>query len=247
MLDINGAKVNLFKTIDSTNTEAQRIIANQNIDTPIWIISEIQTDGRGRGKNLWLSEEGNFFASLIIPIEWSLNILPLLSCVIALSVYESILNFCNKKDDLKIKWPNDILYKEKKISGILIENQISKEEKFSIIGIGVNINSSPNHLNYETTYLNNLSNNGQISPMKFFSILKEKTHNNMNKFDPGYVDYFIEKVSQVSRKIGEEITIIDCNKAKKAIFKGYTNNYEIILDINGKISKLSSGEISITN
>ena len=247
MLNINEAKVNFFKTIDSTNNEAQRIIENQIIDSPFWIIAESQNNGRGRGKNSWISEEGNFFATLVTPIEWDLKLFPMLSCIVALSVYESILNFCNDQHSLKIKWPNDILFNDKKISGILIENQISKKDKFSIIGIGVNIKSSPNNLDYETTHLNNISINKKINPMEFFFILKEKMHNNINNFNSNSVEYFIKKITKKSWKIGKEIIFIDKNENKKALFIGFTNNYEIILDINGEISNLSSGEIAILN
>ena len=247
MLNINNTKVILFKTIDSTNNEAQRIIENKNIDSPIWIISESQKNGRGRSNNLWISKKGNFFGTLIIPIVWDLNILPILSCVVALSVHESILNFCTNREDLKIKWPNDILFQDKKISGILIENQISKKEKFSIIGIGVNINSSPTDLNYQTIYLNGISANKKITSMDFFNVLKEKIHNNINRFDLSSLNYFIKEISSKSWKIGEEIYFIDTGITKKNIFKGLSKNYEIILDINGEISILSSGEIAIIN
>ena len=247
MLNINDANVILFKTIDSTNNEAQRIIENRNIDSPIWIISESQKNGRGRSNNLWISKKGNFFGTLITPIEWDLNILPILSCVVALSVHESILNFCTNRENLKIKWPNDILFQDKKISGILIENQISKKEKFSIIGIGVNINSSPTDLNYQTIYLNGISANKKITSMDFFNVLKEKIHNNINRFDLSSLNYFIKEISSKSWKIGEEIYFIDTGITKKAIFKGLSKNYEIILDINGEISILSSGEIAIIN
>ena len=247
MLNINNTKVILFKTIDSTNNEAQRIIENKNIDSPIWIISESQKNGRGRSNNLWISKKGNFFGTLITPIEWDLNILPILSCVVALSVHESILNFCTNREDLKIKWPNDILFQDKKISGILMENQISKKEKFSIIGIGVNINSSPTDLNYQTIYLNGISANKKITSMDFFNVLKEKIHNNINRFDLSSLNYFIKEISSKSWKIGEEIYFIDTGITKKAIFKGLSKNYEIILDINGEISILSSGEIAIIN
>ena len=247
MLNINDANVILFKTIDSTNNEAQRIIENRNIDSPIWIISESQKNGRGRSNNLWISKKGNFFGTLITPIEWDLNILPILSCVVALSVHESILNFCTNRENLKIKWPNDILFQDKKISGILIENQISKKEKFSIIGIGVNINSSPTDLNYQTIYLNGISANKKITSMDFFNVLKEKIHNNINRFDLSSLNYFIKEISLKSWKIEEEIYFIDMGITKKAIFKGLSKNYEIMLDISGEISILSSGEIAIIN
>ncbi len=63
----NGEIINLLK-IDSTNTEAHRLLKKRKILTPLWIVAKEQTGGKGRGGKKWISNKGNLFATLILPI-----------------------------------------------------------------------------------------------------------------------------------------------------------------------------------
>ena len=96
MININNAEVKLFNEIDSTNSIAlEHLNTISGISDPIWFRAKAQTKGRGRNKNSWVSEEGNLFTTLLIPISWKLNIMPMLSCVIAASVHQTVrLNPC---------------------------------------------------------------------------------------------------------------------------------------------------------
>tara|TARA_B110001454_G_scaffold7679_1_gene7361 strand:- start:1928 stop:2671 length:744 start_codon:yes stop_codon:yes gene_type:complete len=246
MLNIKDAKVKSFDTIDSTNSEAHRILNNNNLKEPLWILTSSQTSGRGRNSNSWISEKGNLFVSLVIPIVWNIRILPMLSCVIALSVYETISQFVNDTKLLKIKWPNDILFDDAKISGILIENQISELNKYSVIGIGVNINTSPDKLDYKTQNLKAISSKTDFEIYDFFISLKECLHKNLNIFGEDSLDYFNNTVLKNAWRIGENIIFKEGINQREAKFVGFTKNYEIVLEIEGEVLNLSSGEISIT-
>ena len=171
----------------------------------------------------------------------------MLSCVIALSVYEAISQFVNDAKLLKIKWPNDILFDNEKISGILIENEISGFNKYSVIGIGVNINSSPDNLDYKTQNLKSISSTTDFKIYDFFISLKECLDRNLNSFNENNLEYFRNNVLKNAWGVGKDILFNDGTNQKKAKFVGFTRNYEIILDIEGEILNLSSGEISITS
>ena len=205
MLNIKDAKVKSFDIIDSTNSEALRILHNNNLNEPLWILASSQSKGRGRNKNSWVSEKGNLFTSLIIPIKWKIRILPMLSCVIALSVYEAISQFVNDAKLLKIKWPNDILFDNEKISGILIENEISGFNKYSVIGIGVNINSSPDNLDYKTQNLKSISSTTDFKIYDFFISLKECLDRNLNSFNENNLEYFRNNVLKNAWGVGKDI------------------------------------------
>ena len=148
----NGEIINLLQ-VDSTNTEAQRLLKKKKISSPLWIVAEEQTSGKGRGENKWVSNKGNLFASLIFPISFNLKNLPILSCAVSLATFECLEFFIKDDQFLKIKWPNDILFKDSKLSGILIENSLSADLNYSIIGIGINVYSSPSKLNHLTSSL----------------------------------------------------------------------------------------------
>ena len=94
-----------------------------------------------------------------------------------------IKNILKKKINsfITIKKPNDILLNKKKVCGILQEIIFKKEKKFLIVGIGINISSSPVFINYETTYLNNYSKK-KINKIQLFNEIKKKYENNLNYF-----------------------------------------------------------------
>ncbi len=96
------------------------------------IIADTQTEGKGRRGNEWQSPTGNLYMTFIVkPDEEQMKALPFLC---ALAVYEAV-----KHDDVKLKWPNDILFKGKKLGGVLIE----REGDAALCGIGINVASAP--------------------------------------------------------------------------------------------------------
>ena len=246
MLDIKNAQLKLFNETDSTNTQALNLLKSKNGNCePTWFRANIQTHGRGRNKSTWISEKGNLFITLLTPMIWPVNIIPMLSCVVAVTIHESIKSFLPDGDLLKIKWPNDILYKNSKISGILIENQINGDSKYSIIGIGVNIFSSPSNLEYSTICLGNLAPNSKELLEQFFIKLKERLHKNLNLFNENSVSYFLEYALSNLWNLNKDVEFNNSGSIHKGKLIGLSNNYEIILDIDRKNRTFNSGEISI--
>ena len=246
MININNAEVKLFNEIDSTNSEALEHLKIKNqINDPMWFRANTQKKGRGRNKNNWVSDQGNLFVTLLTPITWNINIIPMLSCVIAVSIHESVSLFLKNKDSLKIKWPNDILFNNSKLSGVLIENQLSGDSKFSIIGIGMNIMSSPNNLNRQTICLNDLALNTENLLENYFDALKEKIHINLNSFNENSISYFREYALSKLWKLNKDVEFNHSERVQNGTLIGLSNNYEIELEIDKQIKKFNSGEISI--
>ena len=116
---------------NSTNTLLKQLAAEGN--PPEFIYTGYQKAGRGQTGNSWESEEGkNLLCSILLPPNKDLYFLN-----IAVSV--AIIRLIGEQ--LTIKWPNDIYYNDKKLAGILLENAIvGSEIKYSIAGIGLNVN-----------------------------------------------------------------------------------------------------------
>ena len=93
--------------------------------------------GRGRRGRVWHSMKGNLFLSLAF--EYKLESVGHLVIISALSLWQTIKN-CAPTTNVKIKWPNDILLNNAKVSGMLLEKG---EGDYIIIGIGVNIKQAP--------------------------------------------------------------------------------------------------------
>lgn len=136
----------------STNDEASRLIQAGHVMEGTTVITHHQTAGRGQRGNTWISEEGK---NLTFSIVLRPSVLPVkdqfyLNMAIALGVYDYLQDIF--KDHVKIKWPNDILVKGKKVCGILIENQVSGQQiQHSIVGVGLNVNQEIFSLEYATS------------------------------------------------------------------------------------------------
>tara|TARA_Y100001970_G_scaffold173688_1_gene212102 strand:- start:767 stop:1282 length:516 start_codon:yes stop_codon:yes gene_type:complete len=138
-----------FNSVTSTNDIAIKKI-RQKIISGI-IIAKKQTKGRGRYGNKWISMKNNLFMSIFFRINNNINLhkLTYYCCKI---VRKSLTELVNCK--ITIKKPNDLLIKKKKICGILQETLFYKNNKYAIIGVGINIDNSPNITDYPTSYLN---------------------------------------------------------------------------------------------
>jgi len=147
--------------IDSTNSEAIRLAKTGIMGNHI-ILAKRQTSGRGRNNKYWHSCDGNLYFSLLLDIDAQTSNEPQLSIVTGLAVYETI-KFVAKKSfaklDCKLKWPNDILIGDKKLSGILLEsinvitNKPKLQKKYLIIGVGINVITNPTDIHRECTNL----------------------------------------------------------------------------------------------
>lgn len=125
----------------STNDEASQLIQANRAPEGTLVITNNQTAGRGQRSNVWLAESGkNFTFSIVLkPSFLLIKDQFLLNIAVSLGIADYLFEVL--KEPVKIKWPNDIIVRDKKICGILIENQISGQlMRNCIVGIGLNVN-----------------------------------------------------------------------------------------------------------
>ena len=159
---------------NSTNEFCINLIKN-NISTDGIVSAEIQTNGRGRYGNKWISKKGNIFLSFYKKIKLQRDIIKY-----QYKVLKIVKNFLIKKglkeQNIQIKDPNDILINNKKVCGILVESYKNNKSLFVIAGIGLNLVSSPNLKKYKTTFLNKYLKK-KVNKLDFLEFLKK----NFNK------------------------------------------------------------------
>ena len=145
-----------FATIDSTNEEARRLAAKGEAG-PIWIRADRQTAGRGRRGRAWDSPNGNLAATLFLRPSKSAAESAQLSFVAALAASDAIASFA-PRNDIKLKWPNDVLADGKKIAGILLESASTGDAPptWLAIGIGINLAQFPTETEFPATSLSAL-------------------------------------------------------------------------------------------
>lgn len=131
------------KTLASTNTYLREQIAStkEKIKPFTIVYTNYQTSGRGQQTNKWESEKGkNLLMSILLYPQLEPGKQFLITEWISLSITDFLINTIGLKE-IKIKWPNDIYVKDKKIAGVLIEHNLDATNiNYSIIGIGLNIN-----------------------------------------------------------------------------------------------------------
>jgi len=144
----------VYKNVNSTNDLAIKIIKNSNNKSGM-VIADRQKKGRGRYGKKWCSYKGNLFVTIFFSfdkINVSLKKMTHLNC----SLIKKLLSFYYKKK-ISIKIPNDLLIDKKKISGILQEIIKKDNNKYIIVGIGINLIKNPKIKNYPTTNLAEVS------------------------------------------------------------------------------------------
>lgn len=140
-------------SVDSTNAEAMRQLAAGETG-PLWIVADKQTAGRGRCGRTWSSQPGNLLASYLTVLAGSQPRAYQISLVAGVAVAETIRSVISPTApglDLRLKWPNDVLIRQKdrpghwaKAGGILVESTQSIAVDLAVvIGIGLNLVSNP--------------------------------------------------------------------------------------------------------
>lgn len=129
-----------IKATGSTNHRLKEESEKQVLDEGTTIVAEFQTAGKGQRGNRWESEAGkNITCSMILyprflPVKQQF----LLSEAVALGLKDAVERYLRP---VEVKWPNDIYYCDRKLAGILIENELTGQSlDKAIIGIGLNVN-----------------------------------------------------------------------------------------------------------
>ena len=242
-MNIKNAEIINLLQVDSTNIEAQRLLKKKKILNPVWIVAKEQISGKGRGGKKWVSSKGNLFASLILPISFNIKNLPILSCAVSLATFECIKYFKNDDHFLKIKWPNDILFKDSKLSGILIENSLSTDLNYSIIGIGINVNSSPSKLDHSTSSLKSIIGEAiDLEPV--LAQLSNSLDKYLGKLESGNLEDLLAEYTLKTWRLNEEVQFSAGKDSYIGTISSINNNFEIEISINNKIKRFNSGELS---
>lgn len=131
-----------FSRLESTNVAAENWVLGERPPEGSAVLADYQLKGQGMAGNTWESKVGkNLLVSFILYPKF----LPagdqfMINKIVSLAVKECVRNLL-PRDDLSVKWPNDVLAGNRKIAGILSRNSIKGQEiEYTIAGIGLNVN-----------------------------------------------------------------------------------------------------------
>jgi BirA family biotin operon repressor/biotin-[acetyl-CoA-carboxylase] ligase len=132
----DGIRLIRFAALDSTNEEARRLAAKGD-NGPVWIAARVQSKGRGRRGNSWISEPGNLFATHLLAAPHATA--AQLGFAASLAAADTITAYASTTR-VHLKWPNDVLLDDRKVAGILLE---TVGPDVVAIGIGINLAHHP--------------------------------------------------------------------------------------------------------
>lgn len=126
--------------VSSTNSFMKDISKEKEISEGVVVWADFQTNGRGQVGTAWESESAKnlLFSIVLYPDFIEIKEQFIISQIASLAIKELLEKYV---DDISIKWPNDVYWKDRKICGMLVENDLLNDKIYrSVIGIGININ-----------------------------------------------------------------------------------------------------------
>jgi BirA family biotin operon repressor/biotin-[acetyl-CoA-carboxylase] ligase len=131
--------------VDSTNAEARRR-AEAGEPGPLWITAARQTEGRGRRGRRWETAPGNLAATLLTVLDRPPAEAAGVSFVAALAIADLARAYVPPAM-VRLKWPNDVLLRKEKLSGVLIETgTLANGGAWLALGIGINLATAPSNV-----------------------------------------------------------------------------------------------------
>ncbi|MDH5666174.1 MAG: biotin--[acetyl-CoA-carboxylase] ligase [Nitrosopumilus sp.] len=131
-----GQQAYYFDSIDSTQNQALKM-ADDPVNAGAVIVAAKQTGGRGRSGRKWVSPKGGIWISIILQPKFDISITTLFPIASALALSIAIEKIFSIKP--KLKWPNDLTIKGKKVAGMLVDVSLeSNKIENLVLGVGIN-------------------------------------------------------------------------------------------------------------
>ncbi len=209
-------KIYYYRKVSSTMDIAKEIVIKNPNEDKILILAEQQTHGRGRIQRKWFSPKGGLYFSLILKPQVSPQEIFFINYIFSSCVTETI-----RKDfsiQVTTKWPNDVVFKDKKICGILVETDTEIDKvNWVIVGVGVNLNIPQKfftqHKLNATSVLSITKQKVDIT--KFLISLFQTVEKYYELFEQKKFDMIIQKWYSFSSTIGQKVKILTQNNIIK--------------------------------
>jgi len=238
--------IRIFEATDSTNIEAFNLAAAGAPEGSI-VIADRQKAGKGRMGRAWSSPAGkNVYISVILRPGIPPYLAPRLTIVTAVALSDTLIE--SGVPGHRIKWPNDILVGDKKISGILTEMKGDTDSiEFIITGIGININASladyPPELHSTVTSLNIILNR-TTDRNDFTALLLSNLEKYYNRFLMGEFSGILSTWKERADIINREIKVQQFNETFTGRVIDLNEDGNLLVDTGMEIKTVNSGDIN---
>ena len=235
----------VYKTIDSTNTQAKLAADAGRYKSAVFIASE-QTAGRGRLGRSFISEGGKgLYLSILVggplPSDFALSLTTYMA-VVASRAIEALTN-----TNPQIKWVNDLYLGGKKLSGILTEGKASSDGlslEYAVVGIGINLKkqSFDDEVRKIATTLEDEFGE-EVDVNALASLIVKEFFEDISLTGS---EEIAKEYKERSFLVGERVTVIKPTTSYEALVTDITDKCELVLSLgDGTKEILSTGEVSV--
>ena len=240
----NAASFDIFSTIDSTN----RIAAAKAVAGGAhgyFCLAEQQTAGRGRRGRSWLSPFGrNVYLSLVWEFQDGAAALEGLSLAVGVVLVEVLEAF--GVSAARLKWPNDVLYDDKKLAGILLEMHGDPAGICQVvIGIGVNLDFGAEGLEVDQPATDLASIVGVVDRNQFIATLLVRLQGGLGDFGLGGFPVFRQRWLQLDAFVDQPVSLHMGDQCLDGLARGVDNSGALQLELAGELKSFSGGELSL--
>jgi BirA family biotin operon repressor/biotin-[acetyl-CoA-carboxylase] ligase len=232
-----GCQIHYFPEVTSTMNIA-RELARKNCPDLTVVIAGRQTKGRGRLKRRWLSEDGGLYFTMVlrpqIPVQLSFRVNFLASLTLARVIRKMF------QIEAAVKWPNDILVDEMKISGMLSELEAEADRVYFIsIGMGINVNNDPSGAEPGASSLKKIMNR-EVSKKDLMAHFLAAFGSRMKEIDSADI---ISEWKKYTLTLGRTVRIVTRREESEGLAVDVDENGALVLELaDGTQKKIVYGD-----
>lgn len=239
---ILGKKIYYFDSLSSTMDIATQLGIKRAPEGSL-VLAESQTKGRGRLGRTWFSPKyKGIYLSLILRPKMLLSQATIFTLLSAVSICEAVKESVGEVAN--IKWPNDILFNNKKLGGILTELSAETDKiNFVVIGIGLNVNSEKKDLTSGAVSLKSVKKTN-IDRVALLQEILRKLENNYLLLQHKGADAIISKWREYNITLGRRIKVY----SQKEHYEGEAVDIDkdgglLLRNDHGLIQKITAGDV----
>lgn len=241
-----GKRFYCYEEINSTNTRAKQL-ADEGAEHGTVVVSEIQTQGRGRRGRQWTSRRGEgIWFSLILKPDIPPEKASTLTLVTALAVVGAIRQVTGTQP--LIKWPNDVVLSGKKVCGILTELSAQIDYvNHIVVGIGINVKERefPEEFAGSATTLMEEGAKPFLRAELLMAVLEEFEHYYELYLETLDMGLMLEEYNQYLVNRNQPVKVLDPAGEYQGVAIRINRRGELLVEREGSIVPVSSGEVSV--
>lgn len=237
--------VELIPIIDSTNQYLLDRV--DELESGAVCLAEYQAKGRGRRGREWVSPFGsNLYMSMFWRLDAGMAAAMGLSLVVGVAIVEALEEL--GLNDVKLKWPNDLYYQDRKLAGILVEmsGQAGGAANL-VIGMGMNLMMSEQTegITQPWASLSEVANESSIDRNQLAITMINTLHKALSDYELYGMAGFVERWNRLDNFLGRPIKLIMGPREITGIARGINEQGAVLLETDEGIEAFIGGEISL--